>query len=380
VIHLSPPDVGEAERAALLAAFDGGWIAPVGPELAAFERQVTERTGWTTVALSSGTAALHLALLAVGVQPGDTVFVSSFTFVATANAVTYCGAEPVFVDSDRSSWNMSPALLHRALQDADARGKLPTAVVVVDLYGQCADYDALRPLCERYGVPIVEDSAEALGAAYRGRPAGTLGDVGVFSFNGNKIITTSSGGLLLTPDEATSDRVRSLSTQARRPVVHYEHEETGFNYRMSNLLAGLGSAQLQRLDAIIERKLAINAAYRWAFADSDLEFMPAPDWSAWNGWLTCVLFPDRESRDRAMSTLTANEIESRPLWKPMHRQPLFAGRDAYVDGTSDDLFDRGLCLPSGAGLNDGDVHRISQLVSISRTARTGASLQHAVDR
>jgi dTDP-4-amino-4,6-dideoxygalactose transaminase len=380
VIHLSPPDVGEAERAALLAAFDGGWIAPVGPELAAFERQVTERTGWSTVALSSGTAALHLALLAVGVQPGDTVFVSSFTFVATANAVTYCGAEPVFVDSDRSSWNMSPALLHRALQDADARGKLPTAVVVVDLYGQCADYGALRPLCERYGVPIVEDSAEALGAAYRGRPAGTLGEVGVFSFNGNKIITTSSGGMLLTPDEATSDRVRSLSTQARRPVVHYEHEETGFNYRMSNLLAGLGSAQLQRLDAIIERKLAINAAYRWAFADSDLEFMPVPDWSAWNGWLTCVLFPDRESRDRAMSTLTANEIESRPLWKPMHRQPLFAGRDAYVDGTSDDLFDRGLCLPSGAGLNDGDVHRISQLVSISRTARTGASLQHAVDR
>ncbi len=380
MIHLSPPDVGEAERAALLAAFDGGWIAPVGPELAAFERQVTERTGWTTVALSSGTAALHLALLAVGVQPGDTVFVSSFTFVATANAVTYCGAEPVFVDSDRSSWNMSPALLHRALQDADARGKLPTAVVVVDLYGQCADYGALRPLCERYGVPIVEDSAEALGAAYRGRPAGTLGEVGVFSFNGNKIITTSSGGMLLTPDEATSDRVRSLSTQARRPVVHYEHEETGFNYRMSNLLAGLGSAQLQRLDAIIERKLAINAAYRWAFADSDLEFMPVPDWSAWNGWLTCVLFPDRESRDRAMSTLTANEIESRPLWKPMHRQPLFAGRDAYVDGTSDDLFDRGLCLPSGAGLNDGDVHRISQLVSISRTARTGASLQHAVDR
>lgn len=380
MIHLSPPDVGEAERAALLAAFDGGWIAPVGPELAAFERQVTERTGWSTVALSSGTAALHLALLAVGVQPGDTVFVSSFTFVATANAVTYCGAEPVFVDSDRSSWNMSPALLHRALQDADARGKLPTAVVVVDLYGQCADYGALRPLCERYGVPIVEDSAEALGAAYRGRPAGTLGEVGVFSFNGNKIITTSSGGMLLTPDEATSDRVRSLSTQARRPVVHYEHEETGFNYRMSNLLAGLGSAQLQRLDAIIERKLAINAAYRWAFADSDLEFMPVPDWSAWNGWLTCVLFPDRESRDRAMSTLTANEIESRPLWKPMHRQPLFAGRDAYVDGTSDDLFDRGLCLPSGAGLNDGDVHRISQLVSISRTARTGASLQHAVDR
>jgi dTDP-4-amino-4,6-dideoxygalactose transaminase len=367
VIHLSPPDVGDAERAALLAAFDGGWIAPVGPELATFERQVAERTGCSAVALSSGTAALHLALLAVGVQPGDTVFVSSFTFVATANAVTYCGAEPVFIDSDPNTWNMSPALLEQALQDAADRGRLPRAVVVVDLYGQCGDYDALRPLCDQYGVPIVEDAAEALGAMYRDRPAGTLGDVGVFSFNGNKIITTSSGGMLIAHSSETADRVRSLSTQARQPVVHYEHEETGFNYRMSNLLAGLGSAQFDRLDCIIERKLAINESYRWAFADSELEFMPIPTWSAWNGWLTCVLFPERSLRDAAMATLTANEIESRPLWKPMHRQPLFSGRHAYIDGTSDDLFERGLCLPSGAGLADSDVHRISQLVSMSHT-------------
>ncbi|MGB3735096.1 MAG: aminotransferase class I/II-fold pyridoxal phosphate-dependent enzyme, partial [Ilumatobacter sp.] len=226
MIHLSPPFVGDDERAALLAAFDGGWIAPVGPELAAFESSVSERIGWPgAVALSSGTAALHLALLGVGVEAGDSVFVSSFTFVATANAVVYCGAEPVFIDSDATSWNMSPELLGQALADAKAEGRVPAAVVVVDLYGQCADYDAINALCSEYGVPVVEDSAESLGAMYRGRPAGTLGDVGVFSFNGNKIITTSSGGMLVAPTDDIGDRVRYLSTQARQPVVHYEHEE-----------------------------------------------------------------------------------------------------------------------------------------------------------
>jgi dTDP-4-amino-4,6-dideoxygalactose transaminase len=380
-IYLSPPDVGPDERRLLLEAFDSNWVAPVGPDLGQFEEAMAQRVGVAhAAAVASGTAALHLALRLLGVQPGDEVLVPTLTFVATANAVTYTGATPVFVDSETTSWCVDPALVAEAIEQRAHAGRLPAAVITVDLYGQCADHGPILEVCARHGIPVVEDAAEGLGATWEGRQAGSIGRVGILSFNGNKIITTSSGGMLLTPDEATSDRVRSLSTQARRPVVHYEHEETGFNYRMSNLLAGLGSAQLQRLDAIIERKLAINAAYRWAFADSDLEFMPVPDWSAWNGWLTCVLFPDRESRDRAMSTLTANEIESRPLWKPMHRQPLFAGRDAYVDGTSDDLFDRGLCLPSGAGLNDGDVHRISQLVSISRTARTGASLQHAVDR
>ena len=363
MIHLSPPYVGDDERSALLAAFDGGWIAPVGPELAAFESSVVDRIGWPgAVALSSGTAALHLALLSVGVQPGDSVFVSTFTFVATANAVVYCGAEPVFIDSDATSWNMSTELLGHALADADRDGRLPAAVVVVDLYGQCADYDAINALCSQYGVPVVEDSAEALGAMYRGRPAGTLGDVGVFSFNGNKIITTSSGGMLVAPTDDVSDRVRSLSTQARQPVVHYEHEEVGFNYRMSNLLAGLGNAQLARLDEIIDRKLNVNARYRELLATEDVEFMPVPEWSAWNGWLTCVLFAGADQRDRVIASLAEIEVESRPLWKPMHLQPLFADARAYVNGVSDDLFARGLCLPSGAGLRAEDQKYICDVV------------------
>ncbi len=363
MIHLSPPFVGDDERSALLAAFDGGWIAPVGPELAAFEASVSERTGWPgAVALSSGTAALHLALLTVGVRPGDPVFVSSFTFVATANAVVYCGAEPVFIDSDASSWNMSPELLGQALADAARDGRLPAAVVVVDLYGQCADYDAINAICSDYGVPVVEDSAESLGATYRGRPAGTLGDIGVFSFNGNKIITTSSGGMLVAPTPDIGDRVRYLSTQARRPVVHYEHDEVGFNYRMSNLLAALGDAQFARLDEIIDRKLTVNARYCELLADAGIEFMPAPDWSAWNGWLTCVLFTDSERRDRVMAALTEIDVESRPLWKPMHLQPLFADARSYVNGVSDDLFARGLCLPSGAGLDADDQGRICSII------------------
>lgn len=360
MIHLSPPFVGDRERSALLDAFDSGWIAPVGPDLNAFEAAVSDRIGWPgAVALSSGTAALHLALLSVGVRPGDTVFVSSFTFVATANAVTYCGAEPVFIDSETTSWNMSPHLLATAFEDAARTGKLPTAVVVVDLYGQSADYDPINAICAEHGVPVVQDSAESLGAMYRGRPAGTLGDIGVFSFNGNKIITTSSGGMLVAPTSEIGERVRRLSTQARQPVVHYEHEETGFNYRMSNLLAGLGNAQFARLDEIIDRKLDINVRYREQLADSDVEFMPVPEWSAWNGWLTCVLFPDGECRDRAMAALAAIDVESRPLWKPMHRQPLFADARSYVNGVSDDLFSRGLCLPSGAGLDPSDQERIS---------------------
>ncbi len=371
MIHLSPPFVGDDERAALLAAFDGGWIAPVGPELAAFESSVSERIGWPgAVALSSGTAALHLALLGVGVEAGDSVFVSSFTFVATANAVVYCGAEPVFIDSDATSWNMSPELLGQALADAKVEGRVPAAVVVVDLYGQCADYDAINALCSEYGVPVVEDSAESLGAMYRGRPAGTLGDVGVFSFNGNKIITTSSGGMLVAPTDDIGDRVRYLSTQARQPVVHYEHEELGFNYRMSNLLAGLGNAQFARLDEIIDRKLNVNARYRKLLAADDVEFMPVPEWSAWNGWLTCVLFPDAERRDRVMAALAEIDVESRPLWKPMHLQPLFADARSYVNGVSDDLFERGLCLPSGAGLSAEDQDRICSVVR--RTAPISA--------
>ncbi len=361
-IHLSAPDVGPAERAALLDAFDSGWIAPVGPALTAFEGALTARVGWPAVALSSGTAALHLALLAVGVEAGDDVAVSSFTFAATANAVTYCGARPVFVDSESSSWNMSPDLLEAALDDAAARGRLPKAVVVVDLYGQCADYERIVPICRRHGVAIVEDAAEALGATHRGDEAGTLGDISVLSFNGNKITTTSGGGALLSPDDEVVARARYLATQARQPAVHYEHTEVGFNYRLSNLLAAIGCAQLERLDAMSERRHHVNRRYRSAFADLPLTFMPVPEWSGWNGWLTCVVFEHSSHRDAVMSALGATNIESRPLWKPMHLQPAFACAPSFVDGTSEMLFARGLCLPSGSVLTDHDLDRVIEVV------------------
>ena len=357
-IFLSSPDVGDAERDAILEAFDSGWIAPVGPDLDAFETAIGSMTRRHAVALSSGTAALHLALLAVDVQPGDDVFVSTFTFAASANAVAYCGANPVFVDSDLASWNMKPALLTEALADAARANRLPKAVLVVDLYGQCADYDPIADVCREYGVALVEDAAEALGATYRERPAGSLGDIAVLSFNGNKIMTTSGGGVLLADDPTTADRARYLATQARRPAVHYEHTEIGFNYRMSNLLAALGRAQLERLPGMIARRLEINARYRTGLSDSPLTFMPVPDWSRWNGWLTCVVFDDPDVRDRVMHALDAVDIESRPLWKPLHLQPAFTDATAHVDGTSEALFRHGLCLPSGSVLTDDEVDRV----------------------
>jgi dTDP-4-amino-4,6-dideoxygalactose transaminase len=362
-IYLSAPDVGPLERDYLLRAFDDGWIAPVGPDLDAFEAEVRALTGWSgAVALSSGTAALHLALLDVGVQPGDDVFVSTFTFAATANAVTYCGARPVFIDSESATWNMNPELLSKALAEAAASGRLPSAVVVVDLYGQCADYEALVPLCREYGMPLVEDAAEAIGATRGGAPAGTFGDVGLFSFNGNKIMTTSGGGMFLSPTTEAADRVRYLATQARQPAVHYEHTEIGFNYRLSNLLAAIGRAQLERLPEMSARRVEINGMYREALAELDgLSFMPIAD-PGWNGWLTCVVFDDPAVRDDVQNALAADDIESRPLWKPMHLQPVFAGNTAVVDGTSQQLFEHGLCLPSGSALNDGEVDRVSALV------------------
>jgi dTDP-4-amino-4,6-dideoxygalactose transaminase len=369
-ILLSSPDVGPLEREALLRAFDSGWVAPAGPELAAFETDLSALTGWAgTVAMSSGTAALHLALLTHGVQPGDEVLVSSFTFAATANAVTYTGATPKFLDSETVSWNLDPQLLADELAAADAADRLPAAVVAVDLYGQCADYDAIVPLCAQYGVPLVEDAAEALGSTHGGRAAGTLGDIGILSFNGNKIITTSGGGALLSPDPAVADRVRYLATQARQPAVHYEHTDIGFNYRMSNLLAAMGRAQLERLPAMSARRLAINEHYRLELAEVDgLAFMPIAPWSTadrgghWNGWLTCVTFDDPAHRDRVQAALSAVDIESRPLWKPMHLQPVFAAAPSRVNGTSERLFDHGLCLPSGSVLSDAQIDRVISVV------------------
>lgn len=363
-IYLSPPDIGLLERDYLLRALNSGWVAPAGPDLETFEHDMASFTGWKgAVALSSGTGALHLALLACGVRPGDEVLVSTFTFSATANAIAYCGGNPVFIDSEPLTWNMSPQLLADQLKDMRRRNQIPAAVVVVDLYGQCASYDDILPQCRELDIPVIEDAAEALGATYRSMPAGTLGDIGVFSFNGNKIITTSGGGMLISPDPIVAERVRYLATQARQPVIHYEHTEIGFNYRLSNLLAALGRAQLERLPGLVARRRHINKIYRQVLCDvPGLAFMPISTAGEWNGWLSCVVFDDSLLRDSVQRALSDRNIESRPLWKPMHLQPVFEQSAARVDGTSEQLFAHGLCLPSGSVMTNAEVNFVADAV------------------
>jgi dTDP-4-amino-4,6-dideoxygalactose transaminase len=362
-IYLSPPDVGEIERKLLLEAFDSNWVAPVGPDLDAFEAQVADLVGVRhAVALSSGTAALHLALIAAGVRRGDTVLVPSFTFAATANAVLYLGARPVFLDSTPDTWNVDPALVADELTARADRGQLPRAVIAVDMYGQCADYDPLLTACDRYGVALIEDAAEALGASYRGRAAGSFGLAGVLSFNGNKIITTSGGGMLVTDDGRVATQARHLATQAREPVPHYEHRTVGYNYRLSNLLAALGRGQLYRLADLIAARRVNREHYLAALCDlPGLTFMPVAGYGTPNWWLTCVLIDPAEfgaGRDRVLAELARHDIEARPTWKPMHLQPVF--QDCVMRGgaVSADLFHRGLCLPSGSALTDADRDRV----------------------
>jgi dTDP-4-amino-4,6-dideoxygalactose transaminase len=362
-IHLSPPHMGELERKLLIEAFDSNWVAPVGPDLDAFETQVAEQVGVrNAVALSSGTAALHLALVAAGVRRGDTVLVPSFTFAATTNAVMYLGARPVFLDSTEDSWNVDPSLVSDELDRRARRGSLPKAVVAVDMYGQCADYDRLLAACARHGVPLVEDAAEALGASYRGRAAGSFGFFGVLSFNGNKIVTTGGGGMLLTDDDRVAAQVRYLATQAREPVPHYEHRAVGYNYRLSNLLAAVGRGQVQRLGELIAARHETARFYRGALADlPGVAFMPVADYGTPNWWLTCILVdPDRfgASRDDIAAHLAVQGIESRPAWKPMHLQPVFRGYPMRGGAVCEDLFRRGLCLPSGSSLTEHDRHRV----------------------
>lgn len=367
-IYISPPDVNGLDRRLLLEAIDSGWVAPVGPDLDLFERKTAQVCGRARgVGLSSGTAGLHLALRELGVGPGDEVLVSDFTFVATANAVVYCGATPVFVDADQSTWQVSPVLLARAVQERQrAVGTAPKAAVVVDLYGQCADYDAIAPVLENAGVLLVEDAAEALGASYRGQPAGSFGQAAVLSFNGNKIITTSGGGMVVTDDETLADRVHHLATQAREPVGHYEHRELGFNYRLSNLLAAFGLGQLSDLETRVERRRAINQRYREALGlVAGVTFMPEASYGFASHWLTCVTIDDvitGVDREQVRLALEKGNIESRPTWKPMHLQPVFAGAPAVIDGTSQRLFERGLCLPSGSGMTDEDQDRVISLL------------------
>ena len=366
-IWLSPPHMGDHERALLLDAFDSNWIAPLGPHVDAFEVEVAGRAGRAcAAALSSGTAALHLALRLLGVGPGDEVLVPTLTFSATVNPVIYEGATPVFLDSERRTWNLDPALLSEELAAAAARGKLPKALISVDLYGQCADYDAILPLCERYGVPLVEDAAEALGASWRGRPAGSFGQMAALSFNGNKIITTSGGGMLLADDEGLIAHARKLATQARDPAPWYQHSELGFNYRLSNLLAAVGRGQLRVLDQRVAARRGHYRAYAAALgAHPGLEPMPWDPRGEPNGWLTCLTVDaERFGADREVirQHLASLDIESRPVWKPMHLQPIFAGCRRRGGAVAEDLFDRGLCLPSGSSLSASDRHRVIEAV------------------
>jgi dTDP-4-amino-4,6-dideoxygalactose transaminase len=373
-IFLSPPDTTSEERELLLDAFDSNWIAPLGPHVDAFERELAARVGVTdAAALSSGTAALHLALLLLGVGPGDQVIVPTLTFVATANAVCYVGAEPVFVDSDPADWNVDANLLAADLYQRARQGRRPAAVISVDLLGGCPDYDVLTAACDDLEIPLIEDAAEGLGASYRGRPAGGFGICATFSFNGNKIITTSGGGMLVANSPEFVARARYLSTQAREPVAHYEHIEVGYNYRLSNLLAAVGRGQLRGLDRRIEQRKAINERYRVAFDGIEgIEMMPFGDDVVPNYWMTCVrILPEVFGADREQIRLALEQIdaESRPVWKPLHMQPLF--KDATVVGgaVAEGVFAQGLCLPSGSTLSPSDQERIVD--KLFQTARQG---------
>ena len=352
----------------LLDAFDSNWIAPLGPDVDAFEAEFAARVGVGHAgALSSGTAALHLGLLLVGVGPGDEVLVPSFTFVATANAVVYLGATPVFVDCDAATWTMDPDLVADELDRRAASGRLPAAVVTVDLYGQSCDYDRLLAACARHSVPLVEDAAEALGGTYRGRPAGSFGRFGVFSFNGNKIITTSGGGMLVTESADEAARARYLATQAREPFPHYEHTTIGYNYRLSNLLAALGRAQLAGLDSKVTRRRAIDGRYREAFGGvPGIGFMPIADYGEPNYWLTCITIDPGlfgTDREAIRVALESHDIEARPTWKPLHLQPVFASNSMVGGAVCADIFDHGLCLPTGSALSVEDQDRVVGIIT-----------------
>jgi dTDP-4-amino-4,6-dideoxygalactose transaminase len=367
-IYLSSPHMGALEEAFVAEAFATNWIAPLGPHVDAFEREFAEAVGSShAAALSSGTAALHLALILAGVQPGDEVMVSTLTFSASVNPIVYCGARPVFVDSERASWNMDPALLEEALAARAKAGRLPRAVVLVHLYGQSADIRPILEVCERYGVALVEDAAEALGATYRGRAPGTFGQSGIFSFNGNKIITTSGGGMLVSEDEALIAHARKLATQARDPAPHYQHSEIGYNYRMSNVLAGIGRGQLRVLEDRVAARRRNFDRYVEALGDRPgIEFMPEASWGRHTRWLTCITIDPASfgvDREAVRLALEAENIEARPVWKPMHLQPVFAAFDRIGESVSEELFEKGLCLPSGSNLNDSDVDRVIEVVA-----------------
>lgn len=365
-IYLSLAHMSGREQDFIKEAFDTNWVVPLGPNVNAFEKDLAEFLGESreVVALSAGTAAIHLGLVQLGVTAGDEVICQSFTFAASANPIVYQGATPVFVDSEPDTWNMDPQLLEKAIKERlQKTGKLPKAIIPVHLYGMPAKMDEILAIAGYYGIPVLEDAAEALGSVYRGQKCGTFGDFAALSFNGNKMITTSGGGALVVWTEEEAKRTMFFATQARENAPHYQHEYIGYNYRMSNICAGIGRGQMTVLDAHIARRRTIHTLYTELLKEAKgitVHQNPTADFDS-NYWLTCILIDPEKAgitREQVCLHLADENIETRPLWKPMHLQPVFAQAPSYVNGVSERLFDRGLCLPSGATLTDEDIERV----------------------
>jgi pyridoxal phosphate-dependent aminotransferase EpsN len=366
-LYLSTPHLGEAESSFVQEAFETNWIAPVGPHIDAFEREFAKHVGAKhAVALSSGTAALHLAVRLCGVGQGGEVLVSDLTFCASVNPIIYEDGKPIFIDSETSSWNLDPNLVEDILRRRDKAGKRPQALIVVHLYGQCADLDPLVETCARYGVTLIEDAAEALGASYKGKAPGTFGKAGIFSFNGNKIITTSGGGMLVTEDGDLAAHARKLATQARDDAPHYEHSEIGYNYRLSNVLAGIGRGQLQVLEDRVRARRRNFELYEQHLGDlPGITFMPEAGWGCHTRWLTCLTIDSElfgADREAVRLALEKRNIEARPVWKPMHLQPAYAAFERVGGAVAERLFERGLCLPSGSNLSERNLMRVVEVV------------------
>ncbi|WP_291106532.1 DegT/DnrJ/EryC1/StrS family aminotransferase [Flavobacterium sp. UBA6195] len=368
-IWLSSPHMGGNEQKFIQEAFDTNWIAPLGPHVTGFEQDLEHYLGnkVQVAALSSGTAALHLALIVLGVKAGDEVICQSMTFAASANPITYLGAHPIFVDSEPETWNISPKALEEAIEDRIKKGKKPKAIIAVHLYGVPFKAKEIKAIATKYEIPIVEDSAEALGSYYEGQACGTLGDIGILSFNGNKIITTSGGGALVTPDPKVKEKVVFLATQARDQAPHYQHSEIGYNYRMSNVCAGIGRGQMEVLDKHVKARQSMQAFYKEVFQDIvGVQVMETPTNTTANYWLSAILIDPAKTQGITRETLRLafekENIESRPLWKPMHLQPVFASCPYYGTNVAEAVFEKGLCLPSGSNLSNEDRERIEKVI------------------
>jgi dTDP-4-amino-4,6-dideoxygalactose transaminase len=367
-IWLSPPHMSGGEMKYIQEAFESNWVAPMGPNVDAFEKELCAYTNAQyAVALNSGTAAIHLALISLGVGQGDEVICSSFTFSATANPIAYLGATPVFVESEADTWNISPAYLEAALKDRLQKGKKVKAIIAIHLYGNTAKLDEIISIAERYSIPLIEDAAESLGSTYKGKMTGTFGRIGIYSFNGNKIITTSGGGALVTADKSIADKVLFLATQARDKAPHYQHSEIGYNYRMSNVLAGIGRGQLKVIEERVKARRKNFMEYREALSDiSSISFSPEEIAGGfYNRWLTCILIDDKNTKissDNLHKGLEEENIESRPLWKPMHMQPVFKDAPYYGDHLSEKSFAKGLCLPSGSAMTGEQLQRVVEVI------------------